>query len=131
MSNKSCPCGRAEKYEFCCKKKHQDISSAITAEDLMRSRFVAFTKGMGDYLMSSHHSTTRPLSQKNEIVNWANSVKWTHLEILNTTNGGEGDSEDTVEFKAHFKEKGKKTFIHENSKFIRENNHWMYLGFAD
>ena len=131
MSTKTCPCGRTEKYEFCCKKKHQDISNAITAEDLMRSRFVAFTKGMGDYLMSSHHSTTRPLAQKNEIVNWANSVKWTHLEILNKTNGGEGDSKGTVEFKAHFKEKGKKTFIHENSKFIRENGVWMYLGFAD
>lgn len=131
MSNKQCPCGRANTYQLCCKQKHLDISKAITSEDLMRSRYVAFTKGMGDYLMISHHSTTRPLSQKMEIVRWANSVKWTHLEILNKTKGEKDDNEGTVEFKAHFKEKGKKTFIHENSKFIRENGVWMYLGFAD
>jgi SEC-C motif-containing protein len=51
------------------------------------------------------------------------------LEILNATGGKENDSEGTVEFKAHFKEKGKKHFIHEDSKFVRENDNWMYLGF--
>jgi SEC-C motif-containing protein len=65
------------------------------------------------------------------IVAWANSVKWTKLEIISKSTGGKDDQEGTVEFKAHFKEKGKKTFIHENSKFVRENGHWSYLGFAD
>lgn len=131
MSSKSCPCGRNNPYIDCCGIVHHDINKAITAEDLMRSRFVGFTKGMGDYLMSSHHESTRPLDQKSAIVSWANSVKWTHLEILTKTAGGKNDQEGTVEFKAHFKDKGKKMEIHENSKFIRENGHWSYLGFAD
>lgn len=94
----------------------------------MRSRFTAFTKANGDYLLLSHHSTTRP-ENSSEIVTWARSVEWISLEILNTTKGVENDSEGTVEFKAHFKEKGKKRFIHEDSKFVREGRNWMYLGF--
>lgn len=129
--SKNCPCGRPQPYKTCCYLVHTDISKAITAEDLMRSRFVAFTKGMGDYLMSSHHSSTQPLDQKSEIVRWANSVKWSHLEIITKSKGEVLDTEGTVEFKAYFKEKGKKMCLHENSKFIRENEHWSYLGFAN
>ena len=124
----NCPCGRNTEYKNCCAKSHQDISNALTAEDLMRSRFTAFTKANGDYLLLSHHSTTRP-ENSSEIVTWARSVEWISLEILNTTKGVENDSEGTVEFKAHFKEKGKKRFIHEDSKFVREGRNWMYLGF--
>jgi SEC-C motif domain protein len=131
MSVKKCPCGRRNTYPKCCGQKHVDIALALTAEDLMRSRYTAFTKGMGDYLMSSHHSSTRPLERKLEIVSWANSVKWAQLEIITKSEGGFNDKKGTVEFKAHFKEKGKKTFIHENSTFIRENGHWVYLGFED
>lgn len=131
MSNKNCPCGKSDSYLNCCKEKHLNITTALTAEDLMRSRYTAFTKGMGDYLMNSHHSSTRPLKRKLEIVSWANAVKWAQLEIITKAEGGLNDQKGTVEFKAHFKEKGKKAFIHENSKFIRENAHWIYLGFKD
>lgn len=96
----------------------------------MRSRFVAFTQANGDYLMLSHHSATRP-ENSDEIVSWAKSVKWLKLEIINKSGGAENDSEGTVEFKAHFKERGRKRFIHENSKFVREFGNWVYLGFAD
>lgn len=124
----NCPCGRNKDYNDCCANPHQDLKNALTAEDLMRSRYTAFTKANGDYLMLSHHSITRP-ENSNEIVTWARSVKWLRLEILSSTGGGEDDSEGTVTFKAHFKEKGKKRFIHEDSKFVRESGNWMYLGF--
>ena len=128
MNTKSCPCGRDKKYIDCCKLAHEDISSVKTAEDLMRSRYTAFTKAKGDYLMESHHSSTRPTDEKNAIIEWAKSVKWLKLEVLNTTFGSKDDSEGTVEFKAHYKRGIFKEFIHENSKFIRENGCWVYLG---
>jgi len=126
----NCPCGRNKVYEACCGLVHQDMINAITAEDLMRSRYVAFTKGDGDYLMQSHHSSTRPVSEKEEIEKWSKSVKWKGLEVVNSTKGLVSDDEGTVEFKAHFKERGVKRVIHENSKFIREYGYWMYLGKA-
>ena len=125
-----CPCGKILKYESCCEIIHNDISRVLTSEQLMRSRYSAFTKGMGDYLLLSHHSSTRPIERIDEIVEWANSVVWERLEVLKTTEGQREDENGTVEFKAHFKQNGKGDFILENSQFVKENGHWVYLGFA-
>ncbi len=123
-----CPCGRPKTYTDCCGQIHQNQAKAITAEDLMRSRYTAFVLANGDYLMHSHHSSTRPISEKNEIVRWAKSVKWIKLEVLNTTQGSSNDNEGTVEFKAYFKEGFVTTYIHENSYFTKENGNWVYVG---
>jgi len=128
METKFCACGKQIEYKKCCGAIHQKVVLAETAEDLMRSRYVAFTLANGDYLMKSHHSSTRPLAEKKSIEKWAKSVEWLRLEILNTTAGLNNDDEGTVEFKAYFKTKGKVQFIHENSIFVRENNLWVYLG---
>lgn len=124
----NCPCGRSKEYSECCALPHQHMSNAKTAEDLMRSRYTAFTKSNGVYLLESHFSGTRPASS-DELVRWSKSVKWMRLEIINATGGSAEDIEGTVEFKAHFKEKGKKQCIHEDSKFVREFGNWVYLGF--
>jgi len=123
-----CPCGQNKSYENCCKIIHLDISKALIPEQLMRSRFTAFTKGMGEYLLHSHHSSTRPLDQMPQIVKWANSVEWKNLEILETTGGQSDDSSGTVRFKADFLQENKPDFILENSQFIKENDYWTYLG---
>ncbi len=122
-----CPCGLNAEYSNCCEMIHKDISKAKTAEELMRSRYTAFTKADGDYLLKSHHESTRPVNEINEIVSWAKSVKWLNLEILETTNGGEDDISGTVEFKAHFKVKGRRDVIHEKSEFVKEFGVWYYL----
>ena len=124
---KNCPCGRGRVYSDCCGIAHRDISRVKTAEDLMRSRYTAFTKANGNYLLESHHISTRPVDEMNEIIAWAKSVKWLHLEIISVSAGGIDDVEGTVEFKAHFKSKGKKDCIHEISKFVKESGIWYYL----
>ncbi|MHA7057469.1 YchJ family protein [Aquimarina sp. M1] len=124
-----CYCGKSRSYDTCCGKIHQDITKAITAEKLMRSRYSAFVVGNGDYLIKSHHSTTRPeIKEKKSIVKWTNSVKWVKLEVLHTTKGTESDNEGTVEFKAFYFENGTLQVIHENSRFIKESGYWVYLG---
>ena len=128
MDQINCPCGRHKSYSTCCGLVHQDTRNAVCAEDLMRSRYVAFTKGDGDYLMKSHHSSTRPISEKEEIEKWSKSVRWKELKVVGSTKGTETDDEGTVEFKAYFKERGIKRVIHENSKFVREYGIWVYLG---
>lgn len=122
-----CPCGRKKQYADCCGKVHQNIVNAITAEDLMRSRYTAFVKADGDYLVKSHHALTRDKIEKDKLVGWAKSVKWLRLEILNTTGGGEADVDGTVEFKAHYRDRSGKRMIHEKSKFVREYGCWSYL----
>ena len=119
----NCPCGSGKLYQDCCAIAHQNSTDVKTAEQLMRARYTAFTMGNIEYLMESHHSTTQPLKEKQEILDWAKSVEWQRLEILNVT-------EDTVEFKAYFNENGTDEYLHENSKFVKENGVWMYLGMA-
>ncbi len=123
-----CPCGKNTLlYRDCCKLIHNNIFKAYTAEDLMRSRYSAFVLCMGDFLLQSHSIQYKdPLSIHNTI-HWAKSVAWNRLEIISKSNGLENETFGTVEFKAYFKEKNKLKCIHENSYFIKENLHWVYL----
>ena len=125
-----CPCGNNKTYAACCKLAHQSHKTVTTAEQLMRSRYTAFTMANGDYLMESHHISTRPVNEKEAIVAWAKSVDWVRLEICSKSAGTAINTTGTVRFKAYFRENGKLNFIKEHSKFIRENDCWYYLGFA-
>ncbi|TXD47224.1 YchJ family protein [Polaribacter sp. IC073] len=116
-----CPCNPKVLYKNCCKKAHINIETVVSAEALMRSRYSAFVLADTAYLHKSHHSTTR-LSKKEyeELETWTKSVKWTQLEILNST-------ENTVYFKASFIANGILEVIEEHSVFCKEHNYWVYL----
>ncbi|QRM88796.1 Sec-C motif domain protein [Lacinutrix sp. WUR7] len=126
----NCYCGNNKTYKSCCEVFHLNNGKTETAQQLMRSRYSAFVLANGDYLMETHHSSTRPTSEKKAIVKWAKSVAWIKLEIEETTKGLEKDKEGTVTFNAYFYENSKVDVIHEKSAFIKENNKWYYLGYA-
>ena len=126
----NCYCGNTKHYKTCCEVFHLNNGQTETAEQLMRSRYSAFVLANGDYLMQTHHKSTRPTSQKKEIVKWAKSVEWIKLEVQDTTKGLVIDKEGTVTFNAYFYENGKVDIIHEKSAFIKQNNKWYYLGYA-
>lgn len=126
----NCNCGSSKAYVACCGVAHQALKNVKTAEQLMRSRYTAFALAKGDYLMESHHVSTRPISEKEEIVAWAKSVEWVELKIVSTSKGLAADTEGTVRFKAYYKENGKLKFIEEHSTFVKEKECWYYLGFA-
>ena len=127
VREKKCSCGRVKAYEKCCGLIHEDIKLAHTAEDLMRSRYTAFTKGNGIYLMKSHHSCTKPTnSEIKETELWTKSVSWIKLEVLSCTKGTKNDNDGTVSFKAYYMEDSKVEVIYENSYFEKENGIWFY-----
>jgi len=128
LYKQDCSCGSGKLYGDCCAIAHKSIELVATAEQLMKSRYTAYVLGNIDYLMKSHHSSTCPTNEKKEILKWTKSVNWLRLEVLNVTKGKISDYEGTVEFKAYFEEGGVEAVIHENSKFNRENEHWVYLG---
>ncbi|MCM4167962.1 hypothetical protein KCTC52924_01218 [Arenibacter antarcticus] len=126
----NCPCGTNKSYTDCCEVAHKNLSAVATAKQLMRSRYTAFVLANGNYLMDSHHKSSRPLKEKNSIIAWAKSVSWIRLEILDTSMGGENDLRGTVTFNAFFFENGKVEVIHEKSDFTKEKGVWQYLGLA-
>ncbi len=120
----NCYCGNPKSYTNCCEVYHKNGGVTETAEQLMRSRYSAFVLANGDYLMQTHHKSTRPIKEKKAIVKWAKAVQWLKLEVLESTI-------DTVNFNAYFFENGTPDVIAESSKFVKENNCWFYLGLAD
>ncbi|AEH00958.1 MULTISPECIES: YchJ family protein [unclassified Lacinutrix] len=126
----NCYCGNNKTYKTCCEVFHLNNGKTETAEQLMRSRYSAFVLADGNYLMQTHHASTRPISEKKAIVKWAKSVEWIKLEVLESNKGLKNNTEGTVTFNAYFFENGKVDVIHEKSAFIKENNTWYYLGYA-
>lgn len=122
----TCFCGSKKSYNTCCKVVHQNILSANTPLDLMRSRYAAYVLGDINYLMESHHSSTRPLQEKDEILEWTKSIQWNGLEVIKTEEELELNV-GYVTFIAHYTENGIKNKIQEKSRFVKENNHWVYI----
>lgn len=122
-----CPCGCGSPYSACCEPIISGRKEAVTAQELMRSRYTAFTQANVDYLMRSHSLKTRPTKERKNIEKWAKSVVWMGLTILSTEAGEANDETGYVEFKALYLENGTPEQIHEKSLFRRENTKWVYV----
>lgn len=120
----TCPCGSGETYAVCCGPCLDAGTPAVTAEALMRSRYVAYVQSRADYLQRTWHASTRP---PNLELTDAAGMKWLGLEILNIREGGEGDAAGEVEFVAHYKVRGRAGRLHEISRFIKLEGEWFYL----
>lgn len=85
----------------------------------MRSRYSAFVLQLGDYLLRSWHSSTRPTS-----LNLENSPHWQALHILRSS---QQESSGKVHFRALYREGTHWGFLEEESDFVQEQGHWHYL----
>ncbi len=124
QKNKSlpCPCGRGA-YQACCEPFHIQTQTAPTAEALMRSRYSAYALGLGDYVLLTWHSSTRPpqLNLQQEIA----QGKWLGLSVKGHW-PGHGKAE--VEFVARYKPNhGPASRLHERSRFVQEQGRWYYV----
>ena len=87
----------------------------------MRSRYSAFVVRDAGYLLRSWSSAQRPRE-----IAFDRGLRWTGLEILGRTGGSAFHTEGTVEFRARFVRGGEPGEQRENSRFIREDGHWVY-----
>jgi len=118
-----CPCGCIRSLAQCCDLYISKQQTALTAEALMRSRYSAYVLGEVDYLLDSWSSLTRP--QQLEL---NTETHWKRLQLIECVAGGVDDGEGIVEFIATYKHQGKTQKIQERSRFIREQDLWVYWG---
>jgi SEC-C motif domain protein len=118
-----CPCGSGHLATQCCLPLLQGNVFALTAEQLMRSRYTAYTLLDEDYLLRTWHSSTRPTS----LTLHNNPVKWLGLTVLATELGSANDTEGSVTFIARYKVQGRAQQMRERSRFVREDGQWCYL----
>ena len=116
-----CYCGNIISFARCCQAIISGKVTALTAEQLMRSRYSAYVVNNAVYLLATTHSTTRGNYTKEEIEKWASSNQWIGLEIIEV-------AENTVSFKAHFLDESRAEQVHyEESTFVKENGKWYYV----
>lgn len=123
----SCPCGSSLPYSSCCEAIHNQPKLAATAEQLMRSRYSAFTLGNTDYLLRTHHPSKRSDNEKVELEESMAHCQWTGLTVLACHQGLAGDCSGRVEFIANYLDNQQPQSLHEISQFCYEDEQWFYL----
>jgi SEC-C motif-containing protein len=120
-----CPCGLPARYEDCCGRyiDHPE-TPAPSAEALMRSRYVAYTRQEIDYLLATWHADTRP--DRLDLSDESPALKWIGLDVLRSVSGAPGDQEGVVEFVARYKLGGRAGRMHEVSRFVAVDGRWYY-----
>lgn len=121
-----CPCGNTAEYQDCCGLFLAGKANAQTAEQLMRSRYTAFSKGNIDYLIATLHSSKRKPEDRAILQKRIDESKWLGLKIIDTEQGEVNDEYGYVEFAA-FSGNTIQGQLHERSEFIREDGKWFYV----
>jgi SEC-C motif domain protein len=110
----------------CCGPLLAGERDAGTAEALMRSRYTAYVLGNGDHLFRTWHPRTRTDDADPD-----DRVRWEGLEVLDVVDGGVGDAEGVVEFRARWVSADggpvRRGQLHERSRFTRRAGRWLYV----
>lgn len=120
MSAFDCYCNSSLSYAACCAPLHNGMA-ALTAQALMRSRYVAYVLQLDDYLKLTWHGSTRPADVAVE-----QGLKWLGLTVKRAWS--DSADEAFVEFVARYKVGGGRAErLHEVSRFVREDGRWFYV----
>ncbi|MAZ88456.1 MAG: hypothetical protein CL693_12510 [Cellvibrionaceae bacterium] len=124
-----CPCGLAHSFGDCCQPIIEGRINASSAEALMRSRYSAHVVADVDYLINSWKLDDPSKLSRQDIAHWAQSSQWLGLHILDTTAGGNHETEGWVEFCAiYIAENTSKEQLHrERSRFVKDAGRWSYV----
>jgi SEC-C motif-containing protein len=126
-----CPCQSGKAFKQCCQPLIEGKKQAETAEQLMRARYTAYTQVQMDFIEKTHDPENNSDIDMEESREWAETTKWTGLEIIETKQGGVHDDIGTVEFEAtHETDEGPKVH-HELSLFKKRDGVWFYSDSAN
>jgi len=114
-----CICGNNKPFSGCCGSIIEGKRKAENPEELMRSRYSAYVKADGRYLVLSAVKENQYEDDARLIEEFSQSVDWLKLDVLNT-------EQNSVEFKAYYKDHESIKVLHEKSNFVLENSVWKY-----
>ncbi len=126
LQEKPCPCGNDKNYDSCCGQYLSGTSLPSTPEELMRSRYTAYTLANIDYIFGTMRDQALKDADKNECLKWAKMSKWLGLEVISSSSSDD-DTEGEVLFIAKFKQNGTAHNLKEHAKFKKYKNKWYYI----
>lgn len=140
-----CPCGCMVEgsngkacrklFSVCCKPFIQGDAKPDHCEQLMRSRYTAYSMGEADYLIKTWHPSKQTQLNRSDLLQSAKETQWLSLEVIKSA---QKDAFGTVEFNAfyqnreinsvpeHARDKGVNC-LHEVSRFEKIADQWFYL----
>jgi len=122
-----CPCSSKLMFDRCCEPYLTGRAVPATAEQLMRSRFSAYALAKPDYLAATTAAEERAKLDLDELGRYCKAVRCIALKILATEAGGPADQTGVVTFHAKLLINGKRMLHWEKSRFVREQDRWVYL----
>lgn len=124
----NCPCGSKKSFETCCQPYLTGKAIPETAEQLMRSRYTAYTTVDINYIKNTLAPESRHDFDPKTTKDWAEHAKWKGLKIMSTERGTANDTKGTVEFTATYEQDGKGFDHHEVSQFRKsEDGQWLFV----
>ncbi|AUI66460.1 MULTISPECIES: YchJ family protein [Glaesserella] len=125
MSN-LCPCQSNQPYSHCCQPFHLGEQLPTTAEQLMRSRYSAYTQVNIDYIVKTTVPSQQALLDQVAMKTWGETTKWAGLEII-SHKPAISKIHSMVEFKAYFETEEGKQAHHELSLFVKIDGRWYFV----
>tara|TARA_B110000881_G_C18489697_1_gene471098 strand:- start:468 stop:968 length:501 start_codon:yes stop_codon:yes gene_type:complete len=132
-----CPCGTKKSYNECCLPVITKNKLAQSPEQLMRSRYSAYSQNMAQYIFNTYAKSSQSEQSVEEIAQWGESCRWVKLTIhqvspleSNTTTSAQ--KIPTVHFSAFYLIKDTLFELSERSRFVKEETsdeiiEWRYL----
>ncbi len=114
-----CLCGSEKESLSCCKPFIEGTAFPKTAEELMRSRYVAHVEQNIEYLKNTTAPEKRSQFNEEKVLEWSKS-EWLGLKII-------GSQNKVVEFMARYKSKGDTFSHHEVSNFRQIGEKWYFV----
>ena len=123
-----CPCQSQKTYDLCCKAYLSGEKNPETAEELMRSRYTAFTAANMAYIKNTHDPKTVSDLDLEANEKWAKESTWQGLEILATSGGQKGEETGQVDFIARYSTGGQNHAHRERATFRQIDGKWYFVG---
>lgn len=123
-----CPCKSEKEYAQCCEPFILGNQLSDTPEQLMRSRYTAYTQANIDYIITTMKGTALKDFDNASAKQWAESVAWVKLKVLRAYIDPAISNTGFVEFKAYYRYKKQMHVMHEFSEFKKVNDRWFYVG---
>jgi SEC-C motif-containing protein len=130
----ACPCGGGA-YGSCCRPLIAGEQLAVTAEQLMRSRYSSFALAASDPEAIGHLLRTHPeigqtaAARRKALKDSCRNIQWLSLNVLDCQDGSPLDQHGTVTFEARWRGRDRREgVLKECSRFGRgESGEWLYL----
>lgn len=133
----NCPCGSGLTYADCCYPYHAGKKAPEEPQAVLKTRYSAFYFRLIPYIIATTHPECRDFST--DKTKWAKDLNkngmFDSFDFVSLAPGactpGTHENEAFLEFQVTLRARdgsGDTTIILEKSRFLKENNSWLYAG---